>query len=445
MFKTFEFGDWFPISNRKTLQPYLEEVWTQSKPLDDELQPITEDVSTLKSYQGFLTFDGTSGRARNYIGFIQSDDFHLEVYPKVFKRQSIDEDSIKLFLKHIFYWFDYCRRWKFPFTNVNLDSHDCENFPELMINLMADQIISVITNSPLMLYEEIEESLSIPRGRINFTRYLNSGLSNGNQHILECDHEPLMFDNQLNRIIKHVTRQLKQRAKFPETLHKLNEILFILDEVTDESCNSSSLSRVKLNPFFDDYNDIVSICRLVLNQEIYSNNHYEQSHWCLLFPMEYIFEDFVAGFIEKELSAEWIIEFQKQDLYLTDKPSEAFKMKHDILLTSKFDATIKIIVDTKYKIRSKEDQRNSKKGIAQSDMYQMTAYALRRACTHVLLLYPNEIEVLKNKSEFIITSGFEKSHAVKIIAGEIPFWSMDNFGQLSVELKRCLSGLLTIN
>lgn len=445
MLKTFEFGNWLPIKNRKALQAYLEEVWMQSKKLDDEIEPIAEDVSTLKSYQGFLTFDGENGRAMNYIGFIQSDDFHLEIYPKVFKKQPIANNSIKLFLKHIFYWFDYCRRWKFPFTNVNLDSYNCENFPELMINIMADQIISVITNLPLMLYEEIEESLSIPRGRINFTRYLNYGLSNGNQHILECDHEPLMFDNQLNRIIKHVAHRLKQKAKLLETQNKLNEILFILDEVTDESCNSAILNRVKFNPFFDDYNDIVSICRLVLDQEIYSNNHYEQSHWCLLFPMEYIFEDFVAGFIEKELSAEWVIEFQKQDLYLTDKPGEAFKMKHDILLTSKFDATIKIIVDTKYKIRSKEDQMDSKKGIAQSDMYQMTAYALRRACTHVLLLYPNEIEELKNNTEFLVTSKFEKSHAIKIVAAEIPFWSMDSFDQLSVQLKRCLTELFTIN
>lgn len=84
-------------------------------------------------------------------------------------------------------------------------------------------------------------------------------------------------------------------------------------------------------------------------------------------------------------------------------------MKHDILLTSKINSHLKVIVDTKYKIRSKEDQNDAKKGIAQSDMYQMTAYALRRACTYVLLLYPNQVETLKDKVEFIITSGFEKS------------------------------------
>jgi len=84
--------------------------------------------------------------------------------------------------------------------------------------------------------------------------------------------------------------------------------------VSDEPCNSSSLNRIKLNSFFGEYIAIIDICRMVLNQEIYSNNHYEQSHWSLLFPMEYIFEDFVAGFIEKELSNDWKVEFQKQDL-----------------------------------------------------------------------------------------------------------------------------------
>jgi 5-methylcytosine-specific restriction enzyme subunit McrC len=443
---TFEFGEWFNTeNNRASLQKYLHEVWLQNKPDDEELPPIEAITAKSDLRQGFLNFDGEWARARNYIGFVQSSNFHLEIYPKVFKHLPKSGFNSKLILKHIFFWFDYCRKWQFPFTNVSLDNADCENLPELIMNLMANQILGVVSANPLMQYEEVHESLSIPRGHINFTRYINNGLSNGNQHILECDYEPLLFDNQLNRVIKYVTRQLMLKAKFSETRGKLEEILFVLDEVTDEPCNISSLNRIKLNQFFYNYNDIVSICRLVLNQEIYSNNQYEQSHWCLLFPMEYIFEDFVVGFIEKELSAEWIIEFQKQDLYLTDEPAEAFKMKHDILLTSKVDSTIKIIVDTKYKIRSKEDQKDSKKGIAQSDMYQMTAYALRRACTHVLLLYPNEIEVLKNKSEFLITSGFEKSHAVKIIAAEIPFWSIDKFDQLSVELKKSLTGLLTIN
>jgi 5-methylcytosine-specific restriction enzyme subunit McrC len=141
MLKTFEFGNWLTISGRKTLQLYLEEVWQQYKPNDEEVEPITEDASTSKSYQGFLTFDGDNARARNYIGFIQSDNFHLEVYPKVFKKHGLEDDNIKLFLRHIFYWFDYCRRWKFPFTNVNLDACDYENLPELLINLMANQIM----------------------------------------------------------------------------------------------------------------------------------------------------------------------------------------------------------------------------------------------------------------------------------------------------------------
>jgi 5-methylcytosine-specific restriction enzyme subunit McrC len=443
MIRTFEYGDWFSIDkNRKTLQGYLEDIWQENNPIDEEIVPIIEDALAAKRYQGFLSFDGNCARAKNYIGFIQSDNFHVEIYPKVFIGQVADQNNTKLFLKHIFYWFDYCRKWKFPFTNTNLEAYDCNNLPELIINLIANQILTIITDNPLMLYEELQESLTVPRGRINFTRYTTNGLSNGNHHVLECDDEHQLYDNQLNRIIKYVTRQLKHKAKFSETHHKLDEILFILDEVSDEHCNSSSLTKVKLNRFFEEYNTVVNICRLILDQQIYSNNYYEQSHWSLLFPMEYVFEDFVAGFIQKELSDQWIVEYQKSDMYLTDQPNEAFKMKHDILLISKDNPELKVIVDAKYKLRFEEDQKDSKKGIAQSDMYQMTSYALRRACKYVLLLYPNKAESLKENVEYVITSGFDRNHAINIIAAEIPFWSISDFSGLASALRTVLLSAL---
>jgi 5-methylcytosine-specific restriction enzyme subunit McrC len=443
MLRTFEFGEWFCTEGkREALQKYLHEVWLQNKPVDEELTPVDAITAQPVLTQGFFNFDGEKARARNYIGFVQSGDFHLEIYPKVFKNLPMGGVSNKIILKHIFFWFDYCRKWKFPFTNVNLENNDCENMPELIMNLMANQILSVVSANPLMQYEEVQASLSTPRGRINFSRYINNGFSNGNQHILECDYEPLLFDNQLNRIIKYVTRQLMLRAKFPETRYKLEEILFVLDEVTDEPCNSLVLNKVKLNTFFEEYQTLVDICRLVLNQEIYSHQFDEQSHWSLLFPMEYIFEDFIAGFIQQEFSAEWKVAYQKSDMYLTDEPDQAFQMQHDLVLTAVRNENIKIIVDTKYKLRYGDLSADKKKGIAQSDMYQMTAYALRRACSRVILLYPNFGEHPRPADTFLISSGFDSKHQIHITAAEIPFWSTKDFSGLKESLKSCLTDIL---
>lgn len=442
----FEFGEWIDITGkRNSLENYLHQVWLQNKPIDEELAIFDanfNDGGKPEVSQGFLLFDGEETRARNYIGFIQTDDFFLEIYPKVFRMIEPTPANTRLFMKHMFFWFDYCRKWKFPFTRVNLENNECDSLPELIINLMAAQIQSTVETYPLMLYIGLEESLTVPRGRINFDRYINNGFVTANQHILECDHEPLVFDNQLNRIIKYVSRQLLKKTKFNDSRRKLEQILFILDDVSDEGFVSGAmLDRIKLNSFFEEYQSVINICRLVLNDETYSNHYEEQHNWSLLFPMEYIFEDFIAGFIETELSAHWIVNYQKSDMYLTEKPNQAFQMQHDIFLTSKKDKSIKVILDTKYKLRATIDD-DKKQGVAQSDMYQMVSYGLRRGCTNVVLLYPNFMETCRNPHTYVVASGFDQQHQIKITAAEIPFWSTADFSGLRTALSKALQTIL---
>jgi 5-methylcytosine-specific restriction enzyme subunit McrC len=146
--------------------------------------------------------------------------------------------------------------------------------------------------------------------------------------------------------------------------------------------------------------------------------------------MEYIFEDFIAGFLETHFSDVWKVEYQKSDLYLSDKPT-AFNLQHDIFLTRRNDFGKTLIVDAKYKIREKNFADDTKKGISQSDMYQMLSYAYKRGCPEVVLLYPNTTAGLNEPNFFEINSGFDQNLQVKIKAMEVPFWSMD--GALAVD------------
>lgn len=80
------------------------------------------------------------------------------------------------------------------------------------------------------------------------------------------------------------------------------------------------------------------------------------------------------------------VESQKGDCNMTDL--NAFPIKNDMLLSS-HSGKKQLIVDTKYKIRPK-DQRDKKGGVSQTDLYQMISYALRRNTNQVLLIYPNK-------------------------------------------------------
>jgi 5-methylcytosine-specific restriction enzyme subunit McrC len=430
----------FPISNRNQLESYLIQVWRDRFYVSEEMEPLA--VSP-KKYQGFISFDGNIATAKNYVGIIQTENQQIEIYPKVFGSVELSSPNTIMFIKHIFFWFDYCRKWKFPFTNNNLDQSLEYDLPEMIINIMGSRILEVISSSPISLYEETEESLSMPRGRINFSRYLSMGLSSGNYHIVECDLEPLQYDNKLNKALKYVTRLLHHKARFNETRNKLNEILYILDEVEDTPFSSIQLNQIKINSFYSDYVELIDICRLVLDQQLYNNQHYEQNHWCLLFPMEYVFEDFVAGFIETYFNKEWVVSYQKSDKYLTDEG--VFQMQHDILMTHRKIVNLTVIVDTKYKLRT-PDLRGSdgKKGISQNDLYQMTSYAFRRGCNTVLMLYPNCAEGLQDDDYFTVSSGFMGKDKIHVFAAEIPFWSMLHFDLLAESLEKKINAVLDI-
>ena len=435
----FEYHNVFEIDDPKMLKDYLKEVWNERYAIlvKDENKSEEDDLPSGKAYQPFLNFDGNIIRANNYVGFIQFNDLHIEIYPKVFKYCAAKP---KLMLKHLFFWFDYCNKWKFPFTKSKLDSLDDFDLPELIIYLMSSKMLETVSSLPISLYQSVEESLYSPKGKINFKRYLSKGFVNGNQHILECDYEPFVFDNRLNRVIKYACRLLLNRTKFSENQNILNQLIFILDGVTDLPSNYNDLETVALNPIFEDYTAIKDICKMILENSIYGNQQYDLSQWSLLFPMEYIFEDFIAGFIESKFSNDWKVEFQKSNLSLTSEPV-AFQMQHDIFLTSKKDPKKTIIIDTKYKLRDVNFKDDKKRGISQTDMYQMTSYALRRGCRNVLMIYPNLSESINSPDTFKINSGFS-GEEICITAAEVPFWSVSNFENLSNKLYLSLSELL---
>lgn len=423
----FEYGNWTRSAHAKVLKGMLREVWEQRLFVNLE-QELTEDEQDSR-YQPFLKFDGEQIRANNYVGFIQNDDEVIEIYPKVFRNLEGAAENKDLMLRHIFYWFSYCRKWQFPFTQATLETTEIDKFPELIINLIAKQFLETVSNQPLTLYQPIEEALQTPRGSINFKRYINNGLSHGNFHIIDCDHEPFLFDNRVNRIIKHCSRLLINQTKFAENLRVLQDVIFILDEVEDTVCTIHDVESVSINSFFTDYLLVMDACRMILAQQLYSSNPSDLSQWCLLFPMEYIFEDFFAGFLESNFSREWKVEFQKSNLNLVDNPP-VFQMRHDIFLTAKDGSGKKIIVDTKYKLREANFKNDKKKGISQNDLYQMVSYALKRGCTDLLLVYPNISESLNDADKFEIISGFSGHERITVTAIEIPFWSFSNFGGL---------------
>ena len=100
--------------------------------------------------------------------------------------------------------------------------------------------------------------------------------------------------------------------------------------------------------------------------------------------MEYVFKDFIFGFIDKEIES---ISAKAQNQSVKLHKEGTFTIKPDLLLRSKNRL---IIADTKYEIIYFEEV-DPKRGISQSDIYQMAAYAIRYDVDNIVLMYPDTI------------------------------------------------------
>ena len=113
----------------------------------------------------------------------------------------------------------------------------------------------------------------------------------------------------------------------------------------------------------------------------------------LLFPMETLFESYIAIQLKKSLRGTgYAISVQDKTYHLFDEPKK-FLMKPDIVI--KHNELKKVFVmDTKWKALNDE---KANYGISQADMYQMYAYQKKYHCENVTLLYPLTENVEQNK------------------------------------------------
>ncbi|MBK9355363.1 MAG: hypothetical protein IPN09_15770 [Bacteroidetes bacterium] len=413
--------DSITIGNVDELETILETVWNTliSKPTDNnfynqinkETEENVEDEEEIgdvkKSKQRFVSLDRKSIKPNNYIGFIQHGEKIIEIYPKIFykKNGEIQPTDKNNWLQHIFFWLKHCDWLPARVNNTTLDNISIEDFPEFLIYYIATLIEDAVSQKPFSRYEEVEEILQSPKGRINFPAYINHGLSNGNWHQIDCVYEPFVYDNKVNQVIKYVTRVLKHKAK-NTSISKLDNIVFILDEVEDRVCTIQEIERIQISDLFSEYKEILYWCKMILEQQTFNNDSYNSDNFCFLLPMEKIFEGFISTMLDNYL-------IENNQKHLTTQNSEiklattvingnlenVFSLKTDIECEVK---NIKYIIDTKYKIRKQDsfDKNNKKKGISQLDMYQMASYAIRKDVKDFMLFYPKCAEQMKDEANF---------------------------------------------
>lgn len=414
MINLFEYQNKVEIQDSfEDLEGFLDDLW---KSREKNSYYSTNDETKIES-QRFLQFIHKTHelKSNKYVGVIHFNGQKINLLPKIFydAEKDYSTNEVSHIQNHILWWLSYCRKIKFPSYQTSLGSSKSDFF-EVLIYLFSKYTRELLNSSIYQQYEEVNSELSFIKGRLNTNEYINESLTKGRWHKLNCSYDAFVFDNEFNRIIKFVTTLLFNVTSNQENKKFLREILFILDEVSDERATAQQCSRITFNPMFSQFETVRDYCELFLNNCISFDYKNDLKLFAFLLPMEYVFEDFIFGFIEKELE-EITAKSQRSDTYLDE--AKTFNLKPDLWLKTD---TKSIIADTKYKIVY-ANETDPKKGISQNDLYQMLAYAIRFNVEEIILFYPNTIIQIQDKeTELMIKDSLAGDKEIIIKAFQLP-------------------------
>ncbi|PKV51897.1 5-methylcytosine-specific restriction enzyme subunit McrC [Aquimarina sp. MAR_2010_214] len=422
MTNLFEYENTEPFAEGhfEDLEVFLDEIWSKR----EKSSYYTEEDNRVET-QRFIQFLNKTKtlKSNKYVGVIHFEGETINLLPKIFfKGEEATENDVKAINKHILWWLSYCRKLKFPNYLSGLNSERADFF-EILIYLFSKYTRELLNSSIYQKYTEVKKELSFVKGRINFNTYIKDNLSRGRNHKISCEFDAFEMDNEFNRCVKFVSKLLLSITKENQSRRFLSDILFILDEVKDVNVSSERMQRMTFNPMFSDFETIRDYCVLFLNNSVSFNYKNSLKLFAFLLPMEYVFEDFVFGFIDKEIDAiKAKAKAQAGSKHLDVE--ENFALKPDLYLKLNDK---NVIADTKYKIVYTNDT-DSKKGISQSDLYQMLAYAVRYKIDEIVLYYPNTINKYDpNISEIVIIDELAEGKNIKIRSYQLPIINYELF------------------
>lgn len=372
----------FPEAHFDNLEIFLDAIWSKR-----EKSSYYNEDENREEVQHFIQFlhKNKELKSNKFVGVIHFENQTINLLPKLFyKGTAATSIEVKLINSHILWWLSYCRKLRFPNYLSGLNSQQSDFF-EILIYLFSKYTKELLNSAVYQKYIEVENELSFVKGSINFSEYINQNLARGRNHKVNCRYDSFEMDNPFNQCVKSVTRLLLTATKDQQNRRNLNDILFLLDEVSDVTISAEECKLIQFNPMFKDFETIRDYCLLFLENSVSFNYKNDLKLFAFLLPMEYVFEDFIYGFIDKELE---YVKAKSQAKYTLDEEKH-FGLKPDLLLSIKDRS---IIADTKYKMVY-ADSLDNKKGISQNDLYQMVAYAIRFKVTDIKLFYPNTVSV----------------------------------------------------
>lgn len=392
------------------------------------LSNSTEDTDALK-LMGVSARKGVGKiiTAKNYVGVItMNDGTTIEILPKIFSHAAFtdEEEKEKKVKKLLIDMLKTLRNTPFKSlqaTNVNIDKL---SIFEIFICMFVDEVFYIVKRGLKCDYETIQSNENVFKGKMVFAVQIKHNYAHKERSFVEYDE--FNTNRAENKILKSTLSYLYKCTTSSRNKSDIKTLLNAFNSVDESNEYKSDFAKIVPDRKTADYQTALMWSKVFLMGKSFTSFSGSEVAFALLFPMETLFESYIAAQLKKMLGhSEYSLSAQDKTYHLFDEPRK-FLMKPDIVIKNKALAQV-FVMDTKWKALS-ADKANY--AISQADMYQMYAYQKKYTSENVTLLYPLTEKVDPNQNiEFLSNDGtvirirfvdlFDLSNSLNAIVGEI--------------------------
>ncbi|MEZ8548510.1 McrC family protein [Vibrio cyclitrophicus] len=316
-------------------------------------------------------------QVQNYAGVIFTPDkTQIEVLPKVGKnfnsngRGSTDEhekarQSLLIMLKAL-------KGFAHIQTSSANITHQKMPLLEVFISQFLNSVNELIKRGLKSDYVRQEDNLGFLKGKLNVGKQVRHNFIH--KHKFFCEYDEFMLDRPANRLIHSALLKVKSFARSSANQKLLQELLFVFHEIPKSNDHKLDFTKLKQERGMNYYQAPLEWCRLILNGFSPQTMKGSTNAASLLFPMEKVFEDYVAKVLKAQLATkrpELTLSTQATGQHLATYDNRGkFSLRPDLLI--QHGSVNKVVLDTKWKLL---DSSVTHSNISQSDVYQMFAYA----------------------------------------------------------------------
>lgn len=323
-------------------------------------------------------------QVRNYVGVLQTPcGTQIEILPKI---HDGDNNKVRGILIGML---RYLRSSYFRESRQAMLREVKMPLAEVFFSYFLGEVNKLVKKGIRSDYVSREENLHFLKGKLMMAQHVRANAVMKHRFFVQYDE--YLPDRAENRLIHSCLEVIGKASRRAMNQRLSRELLFIFEDVPPSRNYKADFSRCKTNRAMAHYEHVMQWCQLILGQRSPVSSKGATGTISILFPMERIFEDYVAARL-REYLPDYRVVAQSREKWLVEKHerkggknSPIFRMRPDLLIES--DEGLICVADTKWK---RIDQMDSGKnyGISQADMYQLYAYARKYDCKRVALIYP---------------------------------------------------------